>query len=93
MKLILSLFCFPLDGNKNEALKFFSDILGLGYCQDKIDNIDFVECHSHLTGEDWWRQIRRFQEPIAAPLCNLSITLPQPIAFSAAGLKPHPLST
>lgn len=51
-----------------------------------------LQRHSHLTGEDWWRQIRRFQQPITAQLCNLSVILPQPMASAAAGLKPCLLS-
>lgn len=53
----------------------------------QIDNIDFAACHSHLTGEDWWRQIRRFQQPITAQPCCLSIISPQPMAYPAAGLE------
>lgn len=77
---------------KSETLDIFSRF-GLGKCQDEMDSVDFAAFLSHPTGEDWWRRIRRFQEPIAAWLSNRPITLLQPMGFSAAGQKPHFLRT
>lgn len=57
---------------------------GLGKCQHKIDSIDFAAFHSQPTGEDWWRRIRRFQEPMAGRLCDGSITPLQPMGLSAS---------
>lgn len=67
---------------KSQTL-LISSSSGLSESQEETDSIDFAAFHSHPTGEDWWSHIRRFQQPMAASLRNRSITLLQPMGFSA----------
>lgn len=52
--------------NINSLLHWYVSSGGPADCADRLITLIFVACHSHLTGEDWWKQIRRFEQPIAA---------------------------
>lgn len=81
---------FITETKKNRLLHWYISNWSC-WLSGQIDNIDFYffssVCQSHLTGEDWWRQIRRFQQPIPARPSGLSIISPRPMVSSAAGLK------